>query len=34
VYYGPWRIDPYTHPAPGSIMKCKQKPAPIFVLVD
>jgi hypothetical protein len=30
----PWRIDPYTHPIPGWMRECKQKLAPIFVLVD
>jgi hypothetical protein len=30
----PWRIDPYTRPIPGWMKECKQKPAPIFVLVE
>jgi hypothetical protein len=32
--YSPWRIDPYTRPIPGWMRECKQKLAPIFVLVD
>jgi hypothetical protein len=34
VTEGPWRIDPYTRPVPGWMRECKQKPTPIFVLVD